>query len=108
MTTIPRGEQTVIARLRVGGAVRCPLVARLRLESMLGATELRPRSLPPSAILCVRKLSAPRGALGLARGGASASHAHNEWQRALSAALDRVAARAARPFKGPTPPDAEA
>jgi hypothetical protein len=108
MTTIPRGEQTVISRLRVGGAVRDPLVARLRLESMLSATELRPRSLPPSAILCIRKLSAPRGALGLARGGAYASHAQHEWQRALSDALDRVAARAARPFKGPTPPDAEA
>jgi hypothetical protein len=84
MTTIPRGEQTVISRLRVGGAVRDPLVARLRLESMLGAAELRPRSLPPSAILCVRKLSAPRGALGLTRGGAYASHAQHEWQRALA------------------------
>jgi hypothetical protein len=108
MTTIPRGEQTVISRLRVGGAVRDPVVARLRLESMLGAAELRPRALPPSAILCVRKLCAPRGALALARGGAYASHAQHEWQRALSDALDRVAARAARPFKGPTPHDAEA
>ncbi|MFL6282600.1 MAG: hypothetical protein ACJ74Q_05475 [Pyrinomonadaceae bacterium] len=108
MTTIPRGEQTVISRLRVGGAVRDPIVARLRLESMLGAAELRPRSLPSSAILCVRKLCAPRGALGLARGGAYASHAQHEWQRALSDALDRVAARAVRPFKGPTPHDAEA
>lgn len=108
MTTIPRGEQTVISRLRVGGAVRDPVVARLRLESMLGAAELRPRALPPSAILCVRKLCAPRGALGLTRGGAYASHAQHEWQRALSDALDRVAARAVRPFKGPTPHDAEA
>jgi hypothetical protein len=108
MTTIPRGEQTVISRLRVGGAVRDPVVARLRLESMLGAAELRPRSLPPSAILCVRKLCAPRGALGLTRGGAYASHAQHEWQRALADALDRVASRASRPFKGPTPHDAEA
>jgi hypothetical protein len=108
MTTIPQGEQTVISRLRVGGAVRDPLVARLRLESMLGAAELRPGALPPSAILCVRKLCAPRGALGLTRGGAYASHAQHEWQRALADVLDRVAARAVRPFKGPTPHDAEA
>jgi hypothetical protein len=108
MTTLPRGEQTVISRLRVGGAVRDPLAARLRLESMLGAAELRPRSLPPSAILCVRKLSAPRGALGLMRGGAYASHAEREWQSAVADSLDRIAARAARPIYGPTPHDAEA
>jgi hypothetical protein len=108
MTTIPQGEQTVISRLRIGGAGRDPLIARLRLESMLDAAELRPRALSPSAILCVRKLCAPRGALSRTRGGAYASHAQHEWQRALSDALDRVAARAVRPFKGPTPHDAEA
>lgn len=109
MTNIPRGEQTVISRLRVGGAARDPVVARLRLEGMLGAAELRPRALPPSAVLCVRKLSAPPAALRLSRGGgAYASHAQDEWRRALADALDRVAARAARPISGPTPPGAEA
>ena len=105
MTTFLTSERNVIGRLRVKGAVPDPLAARLRLESWLGAADLHPRGLPPSAIVCVRRLRAPRVALSARGGGA---HEHGAWQRLLADTLGDLAARAARPVEGPVPPTAEA
>jgi hypothetical protein len=108
MTTFLRGEQAVISRLRVGGAGLDPLVTRLRMSSLLDATELHPRSLPLSAVVCVRRLSAPPAALRQTRGGAHTPRAQHAWQRALADTVERIAARAPRPIEGAVPPTAEA
>jgi len=105
MERLPTGEQTLVSRLWLRGAVPDPQTARLRLENLLGAADLRPRSLPASAIVCVRRLSAPPLALGRRHGGAQSPHA---WGRAVAGTLERLAAGAARPIRGPVPPTAEA
>jgi hypothetical protein len=70
------------------------------------AASLRPPGLPPSALLCVRRLRDPLpGELRLDTGALRPSV---EWERAAADALARTAAAAARPARGPVPPGAEA
>lgn len=105
MTSALAIDRTIVARLRVRGAVD-PLAARLRLESMLAVARLRPLCLPPAAILCVRRLRDPLpGALSLRRLDLRPPPA---WERALDVALDDLARRAARPADGAVPPSADA
>jgi hypothetical protein len=105
MTPWP-GEATVLRRVRVLAAGLDPLAARVRAGALLGAAGLRAAGLPPSAVVCVRRLADPLpGALGLRRGGVRPSPA---WERAAGEALDRLARSAARPARGPVPPSAEA
>lgn len=82
------------------------MLARARLESLLGRAELRPPGLPPSALLCVRRLSDPLpGALRLETGDSRPPPA---WESAFVAALERALRGAARPARGPVPAGAEA
>jgi hypothetical protein len=81
-------QRIAVRRLRVRGAGSDAVAARLRTERALADLELRPRSLPPAAILLVRSLrtrlgdapgaieelfrTAPRPAHGAAPAGAAA------------------------------------
>lgn len=87
-------HRSVIERLRLKGGAD-PTLARLRAESVLGAIDLRPPGLPPSAILMVRALRVSGGStLDRAVDGTTLQR----WERALVDALSarlRVAARPA-------------
>lgn len=100
---LSREDVTTIERLRVHGA-RDALATRLRVESLLGAVDLRPSWLPPSAVLLVRSLRVQSSALERSLDVA----ALRSWERALRSEVDRVARRAARPAREAVPADAEA
>ena len=103
MSTLGDGS-TTIAQLRVRASGVEPLIARARLDGVLGRTDLHPTALSPSAILVVRGLDDPRpGALRLDR-----AQQPVEWQRAAAAAMDDQLRRAARPSRGAVPPGADA
>lgn len=92
---IVEAGKTYIRRLRAVSASRDGLALRMRLERTLSHANLHPAWLPPSAILCVRRL---RGA------GAAASPesygrrgAPPNWEGAIAARIDSLARRAARP-----------
>jgi hypothetical protein len=93
-----------VARLLVQGAGRDPIVERLRAERIVASLDLRPRSLPREAILCVRELRDPLpGALSLSGRGPPA-----RWPMAMQRELDRIAAAAAWPARGAVRETAEA
>lgn len=93
-----------VARLCVHGAGRDPIVERLRAERVMQSLDLRPRSLPPEAILCVRELRDPLpGAISLCGHAPPA-----RWPLAMQREVDRIAAAAAWPARGPVPESAEA
>ncbi|WP_437299165.1 hypothetical protein [Sorangium sp. So ce426] len=93
-----------VERMRVRGA-RDPLAVRLRAESLLGAVDLRPSWLPPTAVLIVRSLRVRSSAVFDRGVDASVLRA---WERALQAEVDRVARGAARPAREAVPAAAEA
>ena len=99
-------DRTVVGRLRVRGAPPDPLSVRLRVASLLESTDPRPGGLPPTAIVCIRRLRDPLpGTLPLWRAGARPPAA---WERAVRSRIDTLARQAARPALGPVPADAEA
>ena len=93
---------SVLGRVSVrSDAAVDPVLARLRLAQMLAGSSLRPSGLPPSAVLCVRRLADPRpGTLRLDSGG---ERPPPEWERAFVAALERVmrGGRPSGPRAGP-------
>ena len=96
----------ILERVRLYGDALDPALARLRLGSLLAGAELRPPGLPPSAVLCVRRVVDPLpGALRLER---PEARPPPDWERALVAALERALRGAARPAHGPVPAAAEA
>jgi hypothetical protein len=98
-----RAGETHIGRLRMAGRHPDPLAARLRLEALLTSVDLRPPSLSPSAIVCVRALYDPLpGTLSLKRA------VTPSWTRAIRQRLDDLVGRAVRPAREPVPPSAEA
>ena len=95
-----------IARLKVRADRADPVTARLGVERILGAIELRPGSLPPSAILCVRELRDPRpGTISLE---SRELRPPPVWEQALQREVDRLARAATRPAHGAAPAAAEA
>ncbi len=90
------GGATRVGRLRVRGGADPQGV-----RALLGAADLHAPGLAPTAILCVRRLSArpPRAPVG---------PAPPEWERAVRACLEQWARRAARPALGAVPANAEA
>jgi hypothetical protein len=76
-------------------------VARIAARRLVEAASLRPPGLPPSALLCVRRLADPLpGALQLDVG---ALVPVDDWRRAAADALATQAREAARPALGPVP-----
>ena len=97
---------TTVRSVRVRGIDADPVIARLRLGSLLAGAELRPPGLPPSAVLCVRQIIDPLpGTLRLDTAGVRAPA---EWERAFVAALERVLRSAARPAREAVPAGADA
>jgi hypothetical protein len=97
-------RRVAIGHVRVAGATGDPLRLRLGVDRLLGAVEVRPGRLPPSAILVVRSLADP-----LPRGlDPRAVTPAPRWERAAAVALDDWAVRAARPAAGAVAADAGA
>jgi hypothetical protein len=103
---IPEPGKTYVRRLSAVSRERDALALRLRLERALTGADFHPPGLPASAILCVRRLSDRRASAP--RTLASGALAFAEWQRAVAAAIERLAQNAARPARGPVPANAEA
>src|SRR5437773_7739356 len=99
-------ERTVVGTLRAHYAGVDATSAQLRLGAQLGSASLRPRGLPPSALLCVRSLADPLP--GTIRIDGVQLGPPAEWERAAEDALDRALRGAARPALGPVPAGAEA
>ena len=100
------GAQTAVRKVRVHGSGGDAGLARLRLESLLSGAELRPSGLPPSAVLCVRRVADPLpGALRLDTVDARPPP---EWERAFVARLERALRGAARPAREAVPAAADA
>jgi hypothetical protein len=98
-------ERTVLERVRVRGDAEAS-TARLRLGNLLAGAELRPAGLPPSALLCVRRVVDPLpGALPLDTHDARPPP---EWERAFVATLEDALRAAARPAREAVPAGAEA
>ena len=98
-------REVTIARARLETELD-PLTARLRLEPQLASAELRPSGLPPSAVLCVRRIADPLpGRLTL---DATQARPPPEWERAFVDALTRLLRSAARPALEAVPANAEA
>jgi hypothetical protein len=98
-------REVTIARARLETDLD-PLTARLRLEPQLATAELRPRGLPPSAVLCVRRIADPLpGRLTL---DSAQARPPPEWERAFVDALERLLRSAARPAHEAVPANAEA
>lgn len=98
--------KTYVRRLKALSAERDALALRLRLERALSSADLHPPGLPRSAVLCVRRLSGRRAHALLAAG--AGRYALADWQRAVAAAVEQLARRAASPARGPVPANAEA
>lgn len=97
--------EVYVRRVRAVSGERDPLALRARLACALAQASLHPSGLPRSAVLCVRRLRAPRtGAHGLGRHNA---HAQRAWAEACADALARLLASAARPARGFVPAAAE-
>jgi hypothetical protein len=76
------------------------------LARLLAGLDVRAASLPPSAVLLVRRLADPRPrSLDPSDPGVRPPPL---WERALQDAIDHAAGQAARPAEGPVPPSAEA
>ncbi|WP_437621908.1 hypothetical protein [Sorangium sp. So ce1151] len=100
------GKRAIIRRLVVRGAGLDPIAARLSAEALLAAADVHPPSLPPAAILAIRRLPDPRpGVLALDRGGLRPPRG---WAEALAASLDTMVRRADRPGSGTVGAEAEA
>lgn len=99
-------SKTLIRRVRVRGSGLDPTLARLRLATLLSGAHLSPAELSPSAILCVRHLRGPvpDSLSPLAAGGILS----RDWERAVAAALGKLARHAARPAHGAVPANTEA
>jgi hypothetical protein len=99
-------NETIIGNLRLKVDNFEPLLARLRIASLLNGARLQPAGLAPHAILYLRSVRDPLpGVLRLAPGDSQAPQA---WQQKMSATLDRLAGSARRPALEYVPPGAEA
>src|SRR5271165_2003873 len=104
MTTDWAKHNVMIARLRIVSPGDDALAMQLRVSTLLGASRLDPPGLPPSAVVIIRKLVDPLpGSLLLRK---QAARPPLEWERAVSAAIERLIRSAVRPALGAVPADA--
>ena len=96
---------TAIHKLRIRTAERDAHSVRQRVAAMLNAADLRPRALPASSILVVRRIGPGLPPL---RVDGHSVHPPADWQEAVLDLLDRAARTAQRPAGGPVPATAEA
>ncbi|MFL6227739.1 MAG: hypothetical protein ACJ741_03055 [Pyrinomonadaceae bacterium] len=105
MLQLRPNEQTLVRRMRVVAAGVDPLAASLRVRSAFSSVQMAPAWLAPSAILCVRRLHASRGARWRLEAGAL--RLTRELDDTLRAEVERLARGAARPARGHVPAGAE-
>jgi hypothetical protein len=97
---------TLIGRLRIRSKSADPQAEQQRIARMLRGATLHPSGLPESATLIVRRLADPLPSR--LRTGPLELLPDASWQRAVTAALERLAASAARPAYGAVPAESEA
>lgn len=100
-------DQIELEHVRLHGARAEPVIARLRLSSLLTSASLQPTAMPPQAVLVVRHMDDPLPGR-IAPGFEPAAIASLAWERAAQNRLGELYARAARPVRGAIPPGAEA
>jgi hypothetical protein len=99
-------NETVLHQVGVRTSEPDSVNLRGRFERTLATMDLRPSSMPPTAILCVRELRDRSGRLKL--------HTHPDfaaaewWRRTIVSMLDDLAARAVRPAHEPVSAGTEA
>jgi hypothetical protein len=96
---------TAIHKLRIRTAERDAHAVEQRVAALLNAADLRPRALPPSSILVVRRIGPGLPPL---RVDGHSVRPPADWQEAVLDLLDRAARTAQRPAGGPVPERAEA
>jgi len=96
---------TTVRRLQIRCRTVDRVTAQARAGQFLEEATAHPPSLPPGAILCIRRLSDPRpGVVSFdARRGAPA-----QWTQAVKSAIDERVRASARPARGDVPANAEA
>jgi hypothetical protein len=101
-----RADEVRVDRLTVRGTALDPVAARLRTEHVLAGADIRPRGMPPSAVLVVRRIRDPvprRLSLDhVAIGG------RTEWEAAVRSRIADLYRTAARPASGQVASDADA
>jgi hypothetical protein len=106
MITNWQRDETIVGRLRVEGARVDPASAQLRLATLLNNAVSHLATLPPSAIVFIRKLRDPLpGSLRIQQRDFRPPLA---WQQALNTKIEKLVANAARPALGAVPANAEA
>jgi hypothetical protein len=98
-------DRTRIGRLRVHGGTQSPYL-RLAMSGMLERADLCPPGIPPAAVLIVRRMADPLPGRLSPQPRPGTSNA--AWERAARDNLAGLHRRAARPGRGPVPPDADA
>lgn len=106
MGSLCQRENTVVDRVRIRSRFRDALEAQQRIDHLLRCAELRPSTLPPSAILIIRVLRSQEPQAGWLKH--KSVYLPTSWQQAITRELDRLAAQAARPVSGSVPTSAEA
>ncbi|MBZ5506389.1 MAG: hypothetical protein LAO78_13090 [Acidobacteriia bacterium] len=102
----PQTNTTLVGRLRIRSRSSDPQAEQQRIARMLRSATLHPAGLPESATLVVRRLVDPLPSR--LRVGPLDILPDASWQRAVSAALERLAVSAARPAYGAVPAEIEA
>jgi hypothetical protein len=106
MITQWQSSETIVGRLRIESTRIDPAIAQLRLSSLLTNALSHPTSLPPTAIVFIRKLNDPLPrSLELQR---SYIRPPAAWQQALNTRLENLIANAVRPGLGSVPANAQA
>jgi hypothetical protein len=95
---------TAIHKLRIHTAERDAHAVEQRVAALLNAADLRPRALPPSSILVVRRIGPGLPPL---RVDGHSVRPPADWQEAVLDALDRLARLAQRPAGAPVAERAE-
>jgi len=106
MITQWQSGETIVGCLRVEGARVDPALAQLRLSTLLNRAVTHPTTLPPSALIFIRKLGDPLPRL--LRIQQHDNRPPAAWQQALNEKLEGLAKNAARPALGAVPANAQA
>jgi hypothetical protein len=96
--------RTTVNRLRIRGRAVDRLIAQTRAGQCLEEATAQPASVPPAAILCIRRLVDPRP--GVVRVGCS--RPLPQWSQAVRSAIDHRARDAVRPARAEVPANADA
>lgn len=99
-----RQNSSIVSRLRLWGNYGDVLGARLRFERLFSAANFHPVGVPPTAIVCIKKLHA----LALERRfGSQDFQLSLDWQTGVQSEIEKLYRRAFRPIRESVPAQAE-